>query len=353
MTGTSVGVASNHDVIEHIFREVLLVEPPARGIDLVSSGLLDSLAIANLIVELEQRFEIRPTADELDLDSFRTIETIEEWVARCRQAMECSAPAVAAVDASIIRLIKPGDGQPLFLLHDSHAALFTVAPIAASLDTPRPIFGLQARGLEPGSEPQRTVEEMAATYTEAIRRVQPDGPYAVAGHSFGGLLAYEVACRLAAAGEQVDLLALIDPQVANGAQPLRDRVSFRLQLPFRHLRHTLAEPRTRLPSVARKLRVRLSSTPPAPAFYGHTPRIVELARLADASEASYRPRPFPGDAVLFLAAERKPGVCDPLPVWATLIRGELSVVGIPGGHEDLLYKNLPLVGGPLSALLNR
>jgi len=55
-----------------------------------------------------------------------------------------------------------------------------------------------------------SVEEIAALYVRAIRSVQPAGPYLIAGWSFGGIVAYEIAQQLHAAGEQAPLLALID-----------------------------------------------------------------------------------------------------------------------------------------------
>ncbi len=57
---------------------------------------------------------------------------------------------------------------------------------------------------------------MAAHYVQPIRHVQPTGPYHLLGWSFGGLVAHAIATRLQNAGEQVDLLALLD------AYPLHD-----------------------------------------------------------------------------------------------------------------------------------
>ncbi|MYT22174.1 hypothetical protein GTW69_18055, partial [Streptomyces sp. SID7760] len=58
--------------------------------------------------------------------------------------------------------------------------------------------------------PDATVEELAAAHLKALRRVRPTGPYHLAGWSFGGLLAYEMAVQLRAAGQEVAILALLD-----------------------------------------------------------------------------------------------------------------------------------------------
>lgn len=54
------------------------------------------------------------------------------------------------------------------------------------------------------------MEEMISTYLQAIKRVQPHGPYAIAGYSFGSIIAFEITKRLEAAGDEVKFLATID-----------------------------------------------------------------------------------------------------------------------------------------------
>jgi thioesterase domain-containing protein len=62
-----------------------------------------------------------------------------------------------------------------------------------------------------------TIEAMAAAYIEAMRTIQPHGPYLLAAFCGAGLIAYEMAQQLRAPGENVDLLLLIDPM----AGPIR------------------------------------------------------------------------------------------------------------------------------------
>jgi thioesterase domain-containing protein len=78
------------------------------------------------------------------------------------------------------------------------------------LDPQQPFWGLQSRGLDAVQEPLTTIEAMAAHYVAEIRRLQPHGPYFLGGYSYGGSIAYEMACQLERAGEQVALLAIID-----------------------------------------------------------------------------------------------------------------------------------------------
>ena len=71
----------------------------------------------------------------------------------------------------------------------------------------RPIYALRARGFEPGQRNFASITEAVDTYTAAIRQKQPKGPYAIAGYSYGAMLAFETAKKLVSGGETVSFLA--------------------------------------------------------------------------------------------------------------------------------------------------
>jgi thioesterase domain-containing protein len=121
--------------------------------------------------------------------------------------------AAAETRPSVVVPLRNGGGRPLFLVHPVGGNVLCYADLARRLDTP--VYGLQAAGLA-GGRPHETVEEMAACYLEALRRVAPAGPYRLGGWSFGGLVAFEMASRLRAAGEEVELLVLLDTPSPNG-----------------------------------------------------------------------------------------------------------------------------------------
>jgi acyl carrier protein len=78
-------VTSSKDLrepIHDVFRKVLVVEPPSFETDLIESGVLDSLALVELLFEIERQFQIELQLDELDVENFRTVERICELVAR-------------------------------------------------------------------------------------------------------------------------------------------------------------------------------------------------------------------------------------------------------------------------------
>ena len=78
-------------------------------------------------------------------------------------------------------------------------------------DLTRPFFGVQAHGINDGETPYDTIRETAAADVAEIRRVQPSGPYALWGYSFGARVAFEAAWQLEQAGEKVEHLLLICP----------------------------------------------------------------------------------------------------------------------------------------------
>lgn len=110
--------------------------------------------------------------------------------------------------------IKPtGSKTPLYIVHGAgmHVLLFNT--LAVNLDPDQPVFGLQAKGLNGIDEPYYTIEDMAAHYVKEIVANNPKGPYALAGYSLGGLIAYEMARQMQKMGKHVTTLAMFDTNV--------------------------------------------------------------------------------------------------------------------------------------------
>ena len=99
---------------------------------------------------------------------------------------------------------------PLFVIAGMFGNVLNLRHLALPFDDERRVFGVQARGLIGDTQPHTTVPEAAAAYLEEIRRVQPHGPYLLAGYSGGGITAYEIAQQLHADGEEVATLAMLD-----------------------------------------------------------------------------------------------------------------------------------------------
>jgi amino acid adenylation domain-containing protein len=135
------------------------------------------------------------------------------------------SPTVRLLSESLLRsgatvarqralLVRRGTQAALFLAHDGYGDTRYCSALASQLPASLPIYGL------PPAPRLDTVDAMARRLVGLMREVQPLGPYRIAGWSFGGLLAYQMARQLRASGERVEFLALIDTFLpgAAGAQ---------------------------------------------------------------------------------------------------------------------------------------
>ena len=91
----------------------------------------------------------------------------------------------------LVTLQHAGHKNPFFCVHPVMGTVYSYVRLAHSLRPDRPFYGLQARGFANDQTPFSTVEEMATAYIEALKMVQPEGPYFLGGHSSGGMVAYE------------------------------------------------------------------------------------------------------------------------------------------------------------------
>ncbi|KAM4056185.1 AMP-binding enzyme [Hirsutella rhossiliensis] len=107
----------------------------------------------------------------------------------------CLEPAVAY--DPLVPLRSSGSKTPLWLIHPGVGEVLVFVGLAQQLaDDDRPVYALRARGFEPGQPRFGSIAEAVEVYRATIRRRQPKGPYAIAGYSYGSILAFEVAKRL-------------------------------------------------------------------------------------------------------------------------------------------------------------
>ena len=99
----------------------------------------------------------------------------------------------AADGNSLVPLRTDGDDTALFCFHGLGGHVASFLPLTNGLRKARPVYGLQAQGLGANQQPHDRIEAMAGYYLQEIQRVQPRGPYLLAGWSLGGLIALEAA----------------------------------------------------------------------------------------------------------------------------------------------------------------
>lgn len=129
---------------------------------------------------------------------------------------------------SLVPIKRGGTKTPLYIVHGAGMNVLIFNALAKNLDDDQPVYALQAKGLNGIDEPHDTVEAMATHYVDAITKANPKGPYALAGYSFGGIIAYEMARQLSAQNKKVTMLAMLDTYVHPGyyyASPWRKKLA--------------------------------------------------------------------------------------------------------------------------------
>jgi amino acid adenylation domain-containing protein len=170
----------------------------------------NSLLAAVLFDRIERRFGISmPLATLFQAPTIRTL----------RGAM---ARSDRASWSSLVSIKPSGHKTPFFCVHPLSGNVMAFQHLARHFDPDRPLYALQARGLDGATQPRSTIEEMAEAYLDEIRRIQPRGPYLLGGRCIGGIVAFEMARRLARRREAVPLLVILDTLIA----PTRRRVDW-------------------------------------------------------------------------------------------------------------------------------
>jgi nonribosomal peptide synthetase DhbF len=205
-----------------------------------------------------------------------------------------------------------GSCLPLFCIHPGLGLSSGYSAIIQHIDSSRPIYGVQNRGLNhPGPLPG-SIEEMAGEYLVHIRKLQPHGPYYLLGWSFGGCVAQAMASLLEQMGEEVGLLALLDAFPADRYQQTENYVN-------EYVQGMVAAN----PDVASLIR---------PDQYRRLNEIVSNNIRLQLVPQSFS---YSGDAVLFVAAtEHDEEMLAGL--WRPHIQGEIKTLAVACGHLEML-----------------
>ncbi|WP_273826404.1 condensation domain-containing protein, partial [Pseudomonas asplenii] len=245
---------------------------------------------------------------------------------------------------NLVAVRRTGSQRPLFLVHPLGGEVQYARDLAPTLDPQVPVYGLAASGLVAGETPLFEVPAMAARYLAAIRQVQPQGPYRIAGWSAGGLIAYEMARQLQAAGESLEFVGIIDasarPEPAP-AQSLSEAQFLMAWLP------TQVEPQVRqqLAALAQEnaIEAMLALCMTHRLLPQELPQDVDADLLRSHLAVAYAIRLAIGAYVspasslkvsLFTASGQERN--DPLLGWGALLEAAPVVTALPGTHNTLV-----------------
>ncbi len=322
-----------------------------------------SLLAARAFMEMGQRLGV--TLPPSVLFSAPTIAALAEVVEH--QATEAATSTIVPVQPN-------GYRQPLFIIPGAGTHHLYLRHLVRHLGNDQPVYAL-FRTLLDKSGVRLSVEQLAGEYLRDIQRVQPHGPYLLAGHSFGGTVAYELAQQFYEQGEQVGMLAMFDVDAPGGhdwlpwsrlaALPRRLAMSLKL-LPYIGVRDLPEYVRTRHVIAQERVTERVHRHQ-AHWFDYLWQRIFgrglgwDITNAAETDAARdlwlrYVPRPYPGSLDLFWPSTSPVPlhILDSRSGWPRLVKGGLHVHAVPGDHVMLLLNPLvSYVATELTATMQR
>ena len=335
--------------LARIWEEILGVRPVGVTDNFFELGG-HSLSAVRLFAMVEKQL-----GKKLSLTSIFQGATIEQLADLIR------LKATSGPRSSVVPLQPSGSKLPLFLVHPAGGHVFPYLRLAQLLGADQPCYGLQARGLEDGQEPHARIEDMAAYYIEALRTVQPTGPYLLGGWSMGGVVAFEMAQQLHAQGQQVALLVLLDGRIPTPEEsfPADDSDAIPLIERYFGISFGPMESLAELPKdeqLAFMLELAKSADLiPAELDISQARRFVELLRNDLRATQNYGLRPYPGRITFFKASETLDGTsADPTMGWSEWAGRGVELHVVPGNHANLMYEpHVEVLAKELTACLDQ
>lgn len=255
-----------------------------------------------------------------------------------------------AISETTVLIQKEGDLPPLFGVHGGDGGVFFYRDLADRLEKNRPFYAFEAAVLTDGGPiKEETVEETASRYLQEMLKVQAAGPYHLCGYSFGGLVAYEMACQLANGGEEVRFLGLVDtdnPAVDEKKFSLAERVAA-------NWKNSSPEDASVVEKAAKlgkrvgtglgyAIRFRaedaVAKTLPTAKNMGWL-RQVQVRNAYEQAMKNYVPGQFSGHLTLFRAMAGQDKYDLPRDYhWGSVVIGDVHVTDVPGDHISIFKK---------------
>jgi surfactin family lipopeptide synthetase A len=335
--------------LTHIWEEVLGVRPVGVRDNFFELGGHSLLAV-RLFALIEKRL-----GKKLPLTAVFHGATVEHLAGVLRQQ------ATPGPQSSLVAIQPGGSKRPLFLVHPAGGHVFPYVHLAQLLGPDQPCYGLQARGLEDGQNPHTRIEDMAAHYIQALRTLQPTGPYLLGGWSMGGMIAFEMAQQIRAQGQRVALLALLDGRIPTPDETFPEEDSEAISLVERYFGISFG-PMASLTALPKDQQLALileqaksAGLVPAELDISQARRFVDLLRSDLRATQNYGLHLYPGRITFFKASETLAGASpDPTMGWSEWASGGVEVHIVPGNHANLMYEpHVEVLAEKLTACLNQ
>jgi thioesterase domain-containing protein len=324
--------------LARIWEELLHVEPDIRD------NFFDLGGHSLLVVSLLARVE-RVTGKRLHVADIFKAPTIESLALLLREEVDLSSTPLVAIQPH-------GSLTPVFFVHPAGGSVGAYFALARALGSERPFYALE--GTLAGNA-RRQVESVAMNYLEAIRTVQPDGPYLLGGWSSGGAVAFEMARQLQACGAGVALVVLLDsgpPGIVDADDTVSLLAGFagNLGIAIDLVSEELLQSGTEIQLDWLLDQAHRSQALPADVGPDDLRRQFELYLADVAAVRNYHP-PAGSFPLLLLRAADEHKVPDTIARWSRLSSNKLEVHDVPGDHVTMM--RVPHVATLAEFLRNR
>jgi thioesterase domain-containing protein/acyl carrier protein len=291
----------------------------------------DSLLAVRLLLKIEN--ELRAKVPDSVLYQASTVAELAAAIGEHRGLVS---------GASVLALKPEGSQLPLFVcLHVGMTGATSYRHLARHIDSERPLFGIQSRGIDRRGFPYRNLEQIAAEYVTEIQRVQPEGPYHLCGYSAAGLIAYEAAQQLVAQGRVVSFLGLLDTGCPGHTEPFAQTIHrHAVSLASLGPRSLSAYLKPRAVRTYQRVSIKLLR-----AVQGALPGLriggrYQQSWVGAATKTAYQnyvAKPYFGRLTLLMATRYPPNLTFfPQLGWQNCAPGEFELRFVPGDHDSLL-----------------
>ena len=304
----------------------------------------DSLLLTQIASVLTEKFGVPVRFRQLNNEA-PTIKALAAYIEK-RLTVE-KGEAVSVADGEIwqangvknlIAIQPKGSKVPFILVHGDNANNF----LPQWLDKDQPLYGYLHQGVDGEEIRYKTVEDIASHYLRELDIVLPDGPYNLGGFSFGGLVAYEMACRLIQQGKDVQKLLLLDAYHPNYLREYNDIKKYRnlVRFPVRFCRDIWRRVICSQRYLLRGLAV--------PSQFRNRYILATYIKAA----LMYDPPQVSCPVSLFRAIDE---ICtEPSNGWSGKVGGDLHVDDIPGNHLSMIRspENSQVLAAAIMARIN-
>ncbi len=348
-----------------IWEQVLEVRPISIQANFFELGGHSMLAL-RLFTLIKQTF-----GKDLPLPTLFQAPTVEKLAQLIKEHLEGSSGAWSA----LVPLQPYGSHHPIFCVHGIGGNVIDLYKLAHHLGPDYPFYGIQALGVDGSHQPLNSIKAMASLYIEEIRKVQPEGPYFLAGNSMGGVVAFEMAQQLFQQNQKVGLLAFLDTYGPIYYQPitfsrtimchLRNLITLPLQKKFNYLYGVVIRILfNRFKDLIKHIYFKAK-------HYSHNPTndsIFDQAFMTDEQYKvikaihdahkqallNYKPKKYPDQITLFRVSQQQWwSMHDMYLGWNGLANKGITVCEVSGNHNNMLYgNNVALIAEKLKMVLS-